>query len=74
MEKKAEFVMDHLASKVVYWSVKRSIKSELIKSKYKLKDIPSSIPTVLEEKGMKVKIQNEIFRIYKKFFAPDIQL
>lgn len=71
LEKKVEYVMDHLSSRVIYWSVKRSIKSELIKSKYKLKDISSSIPTVLDEKGMKVKIQNEIFRIYKKFLAPD---
>lgn len=68
-EEKIENIVKHLKNKVSYWSTKRTIKSELIKSKYNMKDVPELIKIALENKGLKTLIQNEIVKYFeKKFF------
>lgn len=55
-----------LRSSLLYWSLKRTIKGELIKSKYSLSEVKSLIPKVLEQHNLKVKLKNEIFRLHQE--------
>jgi hypothetical protein len=53
----------------MYWSLKRAIKGELIKSKYSLDDIKKLIPQIMKQNGYDVEIQNAIYQLHKNASA-----
>jgi len=63
---KTHLMKQELRSSLLYWSLKRTIKGELIKSKYSLNDIKSLIPKILDQHNLKVKLKNEIYRLHQE--------
>lgn len=48
----------------MYWSMKRQIKTELIKSKYAQDAVKELIPIVMDQMGLRSQLQNEIFKLH----------
>ena len=44
--------------------VKRNIKEEIIKPKYRVADLKASIPLIMDRDGLGTQLQNEVYRHY----------
>jgi len=44
--------------------VKRTVKEEIIKPKYRVTDLKASIPLIMERDGLSAQLQNEVYRHY----------
>lgn len=49
---------------MTYWSLKRQVKAEIIKSKYPIEKATELMPRILEQLGLRVQIENEVYRLH----------
>jgi len=60
----AKIIHDRLAETALYWDIKRAVKEEIIKPKYKADDLATVIPQVIERLGLVGQLQNAVYSQY----------
>ncbi len=66
MEERIQCIKQSLQASYLYWSLKKQLKAELIKSKYSKDQCRECIPKIVEQQGCKIQLQNEICRLNEK--------
>lgn len=74
IDEKVKMVKQKLLSTYAYWSIKKMLKAELIKSKYAKEQCKELIPKAMEQNGFKVHLQNEITKIYEEMLTTSTKL
>lgn len=69
-------VQRELDRNIVYWAMKRAIKDEVLKPKYRVEDLRAAIPKILNDLRLTPKLRNLVYDIAreKKFCGDDAAL
>ena len=66
-KEKGELIFKDVKNSYVYWSIKKAIKDEIIRSKStKITDIYEMIPRLLRELNLETKIKNKVHEVLDK--------
>ena len=74
---KGELIFKEIKNSYVFWSIKKSIKEEIIRSKNtKAQDIAELIPRLLKDLNLETKIKNKVHEVLDKngFFRETSQI
>jgi hypothetical protein len=62
---KTNLIRDKLRSSYTYWNLKRLLKEEIIKPKYKAGDVHDIIPRLVKEMGLDIQLKNKVNEIHE---------
>ena len=62
---KANLIRDKLRTSYTYWNLKRLLKEEIIKPKYKVADVHEILPRLVKEMGLDIQLKNKINEIHE---------
>ena len=61
---KGQLIFKEIKNSYVFWSIKKAIKEEIVKSKHtKMQEIQEVIPRLLKELNLETKIKNKVHEI-----------
>eukprot|EP00658_Telonema_sp_P-2_P034714 TRINITY_DN25338_c0_g1_i6.p1 TRINITY_DN25338_c0_g1~~TRINITY_DN25338_c0_g1_i6.p1 ORF type:complete len:237 (-),score=95.02 TRINITY_DN25338_c0_g1_i6:98-718(-) len=50
----------------LYWIMKRTVKHELLKSKYSASEVSAAIPAIMDRTHLQLKLQNTVYQIHRQ--------
>ena len=56
-------VINELETKIVYWAMKRAVKDEVLKPRFKVTELSSAVPKILKDLHLTPKLRNLIYDI-----------
>ena len=76
IQEKSELIFKDIKNSYVFWSIKKSIKDEVVKGKGKPQDISEVIPKLLGDLNLETKIKNKVHEILDKngYFKDQAQI
>lgn len=71
-EEKVEFIRSKLMNSYTYWSLRKLAKEEIMKSKYKVSDLPDQLPKIMRDLDIDIQFKNKITDLYNNMHSLDI--
>jgi len=72
LSERVEFIFSKIQSSYTYWSAKKAIKEEIVKTKYNPSELLSSLPKIVREIEADIKIKNKVNEVYSSMLSQDL--
>ena len=64
LEERVKFIQRRVSSSYAYWALKRLVKQEIVKQKYKDYDVRASFSKIMKDQEIETKLKNKISEVY----------